>query len=264
MIDQSELDGVSGKDPKLKASVKLCNIIIRYFSSLEMKRLFLCIMFLFLTLLLTSFALELSDYYRLPEPLLPDLVHDNIIYIPAEELINFFISVHVVYIVIRILLHPNRFVILRQSLMVYSLTMLLRTGLLLSFSIPEGNPACRYNRRKLDFHAIKLIRKLFGGRTCGDLIYSGHTIGLFLPALVQGHYFGGAFTYIISFSASIQSFLVIASKLHYGIDVALAIIALSLIFWTYINVAEKQETFKNICKPFSWYFKLMEWNVENK
>lgn len=227
--------------------------------SQEFRRFFFCLIFLFASLLITSFALEVADFSRPPLPPLPDLIHDNVLYVPAEPLVNMFITAHVAYILVRILLHPQRLTVLRRSVMVYALAMLLRAVLILSIGLPDENPACGRNRSRVDFSASNLIARLFGGNTCGDLIYSGHTIGLLLPALVQGHYFGGAMGYIISFSALIQAFLIVVSKLHYGVDVAIALMAVSLLFWSYVNIAEKPHTFRDIPAPFAAYFRLMEW-----
>uniref|UniRef100_A0A2K6VHI9 PAP2_C domain-containing protein n=1 Tax=Onchocerca volvulus TaxID=6282 RepID=A0A2K6VHI9_ONCVO len=84
------------------------------------------------------------------------------------------------------------------------------------------------------------IEQLRPRELCGDLIISGHTISLFMAALVLKQYCPKKFYYVaeLSYRATFIAIpCILLARKHYTIDVVLAYCLTTRIFWTYHSLS---------------------------
>ena len=194
-----------------------------------------------------------GPYWAKGSTTLPDLGHDIVQFFTQRllgtdfidwfELPDIFVSVMGTSFAIFMLLHPRWFLILRRLTFIFSWLNLLRSLTVICTSLPDASPECAKQfglpnsyKDQLPYDAIfnslrRSIKKMMYPSnviTCGDMVFSGHTSFLTLVMLVFRQYcrkFRGAQLLRIAVYATycIAIFAIIGTKLHYTIDVALAI-----------------------------------------
>ena len=214
--------------------------------------------------LVTTGVLLIFTYYRRPPPpLLPDLIHEAIPFIPAISVVNFMIVIGMITLFTFLLWPPKlrHLSILKRSFLIYSYSMLLRDITMTLTSLPDPSPLCPKDWDSTpEVTFKKVLGNLFGGLTCGDLIFSGHTLGLLLPTLIIQRYFGGWIVKVMWANTLLGSILVILSRLHYGVDVALTFFVVPTIWFMYNTIADHPDTYEDELNPWvKWYFEKMEW-----
>jgi hypothetical protein len=183
---------------------------------------------------------------------LPDLGHDLLPYLDWFRLPDHFIEANLAMFLVLIAIHPKRFLIIRRGTMILALIYILRSYTVLVTSLPDASPACQaqfhdpmtgaYKREPMFPKVFRRgLKVLHGGGkqiTCGDMIFSGHASVLMVTALVFQQYcrkemfkgdgrkmeflcaLGRWITALFSFSGIIA---IIATRLHYTLDVSIAI-----------------------------------------
>jgi hypothetical protein len=184
--------------------------------------------------------------------------------------------------------HPRRICILKRFLVVYGSLMFLRAGTLLMTSLPDPYSLCatiestrmlNVNTSHLD--AAKLTESyqrtwsnmpwllvfenmmgLFGNNkhnamTCGDLIFSGHTVVFVLCALVWHNYYRNSSTsfnpvkLIVWVCSIMGTVLLLVTRMHWTIDIALAYyITTSL--WNFYHGVCNALALEHYIKPVLW------------
>jgi len=215
---------------------------------------------------------------RLPDrkkyPPLPDFVLDNIRYTPwgaeAGEICLFML----LFMWIALLaVHKQRFIIMQRGFVLTGSLYLLRCLLILvtSIPVPDANKECDvfpesdvWNKMYRAFQVYtRMGMKVMGMRTCGDYIFSGHTLMLTLFNLFICEYTPKSKRYIhvLSWSLNILGmFSILTCRGHYTIDVVLAFYLAVQIFTFYHtlvankNVAgTKERSLTWLCLPvFNW------------
>lgn len=160
----------------------------------EKLKTFLSIVYCFLTCLWTSFVLTIV-HDRVPDmqkyPPLPDIILDNVPLINwafyATEIIAIFLGLFMILILI---FHKYRFIILRRMFSLGGTIFILRsiTMIITSLSVPGIHIKCSSQRYgSLTNQLIGAWDILSGAglaikgvRTCGDYMFSGHTVVLTL------------------------------------------------------------------------------------
>jgi len=218
---------------------------------------------LFISMIITGICLIVVYYRRPSPPLLPDLIHEVVPYIPAVNVINWMISLGAITMFLYLIwpTKVNSFIILRRAFVIYSLTMMFRNITMTVTNLPDPSPTCpKDSNFTIDLSPKNILKFLFGGFTCGDLIFSGHTIGLLLPTLIIQHYFSGIIILVMWINTIVGSVLVVFSRLHYGVDVIITFFVLPCIWFIYHSISEHPDSFEDeLLSPIKWYFAEMEW-----
>ena len=129
--------------------------------------------------------------------------------------------------------HAQRAAIVRRVTRVYAATMALRSVMLLSTNLPDSSPMCHTAEQQalsLPFTAHSVSAKAWdifrgggGVLTCGDMMFSGHTVVFTLLTLTWHQYLvpRGAAP-ILAWNAAGVAMIVI-TRLHYTVDVLVAL-----------------------------------------
>lgn len=159
-------------------------------------------------------------------------------------------------------LQKNRYVILRRFIFVHASMLLLRCLTVMSTNLPDAHPRCRpggdfvtpkgdmpvhlgggsslshlmNSQKSFVEHTIFFMSP---GPTCGDMVFSGHTVVMTLCALTIHTYWPRTNSFWAPNPAKVAAWAVclvglgsiIATRLHYSIDVTLALY-LTVTLWT--------------------------------
>uniref|UniRef100_A0A5K3FSR2 SAM domain-containing protein n=1 Tax=Mesocestoides corti TaxID=53468 RepID=A0A5K3FSR2_MESCO len=206
----------------------------------------------FLSLGLTSFVMVLA-HERLPEiskyPPLPDILLDNLPYIPwafeAAELIALMLCL--IWIAV-LIFHKHRLILLRRYCSLLGTIFLLRsvTMIITSLSVPGKHllTECRpfvFNSYRDRFARAAEIwfgmgMTLRGVRTCGDYMFSGHTTVITMLNFFITEYTPSSFYRLHNFTWVLNvfgAFFILAAHEHYSIDVFVAVYITSRLFLYY-------------------------------
>ncbi|XP_055691004.1 ceramide phosphoethanolamine synthase-like [Lutzomyia longipalpis] len=222
----------------------------------------------FLVTWITSFVMVVV-HERVPDmkkwPPLPDIFLDNVPHIPwafhmCEITGTFLFGIWACVIVV----HRHRLVLLRRFFALAGTVFLLRcvTMLITSLSVPGTHLQCTSQDHKVDetnvvtwLDAIHLrIQRAYtiwsglgmsiqGVRTCGDYMFSGHTVTLtllnfFITEYTPRHlYFLHTMTWLLNMFGI---FFILAAHEHYSIDVFVAFYITSRLFLYYHTLANNQ------------------------
>lgn len=193
-------------------------------------------------------------------PPLPDIILDNLPVIPgAFEMCELCGMVLMCIWVLVILFHKHRWVIMRRFFSLTGTIFLLRsvTMLITSLSVPGEHLECAPRPygdiwNKL-YNAFTIWTgaglSLQGVRSCGDYMFSGHTVGLtllnfFITEYTSHIYMLHTFSWICNVFGV---FFILAAHEHYSIDVFVAFYITSRLFMYYHTLAnQKIPTYYNI------------------
>lgn len=150
-------------------------------------------------------------------PLPWDVLYDILPQVP-DHTADVLLYTQVVCVLLFALASKWRFTILRRTGIAYGLIMIWRCFTVPATFPPDPSPVC-------------VNRQHPAGTTCGDLIFSGHTVAFMLSALVVRKY-----TKPMWLEAGVWAFTfcgllaVITSRLHYTRDVITAILVVTTVF----------------------------------
>lgn len=223
----------------------------------------LAFLYVLLVSWLTAFVMVIV-HDRVPDmekyPPLPDILLDNIPLIPgAFEMCELTGMVLMSLWTIVIIFHKHRWVLMRRFFSLSGTIFLLRcvTMLITSLSVPGKHLECAprpYGDIWNKFYNAFIIwtgagLTLQGVRTCGDYMFSGHTVGLtllnfFITEYTSHIYMLHTFTWICNIFGV---FFIIAAHEHYSIDVFVAFYIASRLFMYYHTLAsQKLPTYYNL------------------
>ncbi|KDO21551.1 hypothetical protein SPRG_13362 [Saprolegnia parasitica CBS 223.65] len=197
------------------------------------------------------------------EKTLPDLGHDlfkfvmskiygQTTYIDWFDLPDEFIAFVGSIIAVLFVVHPRRLLIIRRFTAIYAWINLLRGFCVAVTSLPDASPQCisqfetakgAYKSQpifpKAVYRALKVLLRPSHHITCGDMVFSGHTVFLILCAMIVTTYcntdeLNTPFTRkhwwtlpLVKYSVWTGSFLgvfaIVGTRLHYTLDVLIAI-----------------------------------------
>lgn len=164
-------------------------------------------------------------------------------------------------------LHPQRFMILRRSLVILGSVLLLRGTCVLATQLPDASPTCQaqfsdpvrgaYKTQKMYpaalYRAWRVLWAPTKHVTCGDMVFSGHTTVLFLCHMIFRRYCKAKWvqTKVIFRAAHVSeelctavrwltllyvcagSLAIVGTRLHYTLDVLIAIFVTCSVFNRY-------------------------------
>ncbi|XP_020289124.1 sphingomyelin synthase-related 1-like isoform X2 [Pseudomyrmex gracilis] len=223
--------------------------------------------YLFIVTWITAFVMVIV-HDRVPDmkkyPPLPDIFLDNVPHIPwAFDMCEVTGTLLFAIWIVVLIFHKYRFILLRRFFALSGTVFLLRcvTMLITSLSVPGAHLQCQ--PRKVpdeDWSSsayVELYNKIAmayviwrgagmsiqGVRTCGDYMFSGHTVALtmlnfFITEYTPRHlYFLHTFTWMLNMFGI---FFILAAHEHYSIDVFVAFYITSRLFLYYHTLANNQ------------------------
>ncbi|XP_050334547.1 ceramide phosphoethanolamine synthase [Bactrocera neohumeralis] len=221
----------------------------------------------FLVTWITSFVMVIV-HERVPDmkryPPLPDIFLDNVPHIPwAFHMCEITGTLLFIIWCCVCIFHKYRLVLLRRFFALAGTVFLLRcvTMLITSLSVPGTHLQCNQNDYAVDDTDLSLIEALQlrisraytiwsglgmsiqGVRTCGDYMFSGHTVALTLLNFFiteytpRNLYFLHTMTWLLNMFGI---FFILAAHEHYSIDVFVAFYITSRLFLYYHTLANNQ------------------------
>jgi hypothetical protein len=191
-------------------------------------------------------------------PPLPDIILDNVPHIPwAFEMTEVTGMALLSIWILVVLFHKHRFIIARRFFSIAGTIFLLRciTMLITSLSVPGVHLDCKprpYGTWANRLYNAYIIwsgagMSLQGVRTCGDYMFSGHTVSLtllnfFITEYTSRRiYFLHTFTWVLS---CFGVFFILAAHEHYSIDVFVAFYITSRLFLYYHTLVNNRAVTK--------------------
>ncbi|XP_045471857.1 ceramide phosphoethanolamine synthase-like [Harmonia axyridis] len=219
------------------------------------------IAFLYLVVVtwITAFVMVIV-HERVPDmqkyPPLPDIFLDNVPHIPWAfdmcEVTGTFLFTMWVFV---LFFHKHRFILMRRFFALSGTVFLLRcvTMLITSLSVPGAHLQCTPQPLTSQDLASKLSRAYFiwrgagmsiqGVRTCGDYMFSGHTVALTMMNFFITEYTPRPIYYVHTISWMLNMFgifFILAAHEHYSIDVFVAFYITSRLFLYYHTLSNNQ------------------------
>lgn len=187
-------------------------------------------------------------------PPLPDIFLDNIPYMSwafsmceLTGIILFFIWIAILFF------HKHRFILLRRMFSLFGSVFLLRciTMIITSLSVPGKHLECKarsYGAWQDKIRTAFLIwlgggMSIQGVRTCGDYMFSGHTVALTLLNFFITEYTPRSMYYLHTFTWVLNIFgvfFILAGHEHYSIDVFIAFYISTRLFLYYHALANNR------------------------
>ncbi|XP_075160116.1 sphingomyelin synthase related [Haematobia irritans] len=221
----------------------------------------------FLVTWITSFVMVIV-HERVPDmkryPPLPDIFLDNVPHIPwAFHMCEITGTLLFTIWACVCIFHKSRMVILRRFFALAGTVFLLRcvTMLITSLSVPGTHLQCNQNDYAIDDTSLTLTESLYlrisraytiwsglgmsiqGVRTCGDYMFSGHTVALTLLNFFITEYTPRNLYFLHTLSWLLNMFgifFILAAHEHYSIDVFVAFYITSRLFLYYHTLANNQ------------------------
>ncbi|PIK37724.1 hypothetical protein BSL78_25436 [Apostichopus japonicus] len=211
-------------------------------------------------------------------PPLPDIVLDNLPYMPwafkASELCGVVLSSILLVVII---LHKHKFIVLRRLFAITGTVFLLRclTMFVTALSVPDHRLECS-SKMYGDLHtkiwrAIEICTgfgmTLTGVRTCGDYMFSGHTIVITTLNHFITEYSPRNFHLLHTLSWILNIFgvfFILAAHEHYSIDVIVAFYITSRLFLYYHTLANTRALKQTDERTKVWFpmFSYFEANID--
>jgi len=193
-------------------------------------------------------------------PPLPDIILDNIPHIPwAFEMCE--VTAMMLFIVwcLVVLFHKHRFIIMRRFFSLCGTIFLLRciTMLITSLSVPGTHLECTPRPYGDIWNKIQSAYSIWSGggmtlqgvRTCGDYMFSGHTVTLTLLNFFITEYTSKRIYILHTFTWICNVFgvfFILAAHEHYSIDVFVAFYITSRLFMYYHTLANQTKPNRDV------------------
>ncbi|XP_008548691.1 ceramide phosphoethanolamine synthase isoform X1 [Microplitis demolitor] len=233
----------------------------------EIWKAFISLGYLFIVTWITAFVMVIV-HDRVPDmkkyPPLPDIFLDNVPHIPwAFDMCEVTGTLLFAIWLVVLIFHKYRFILLRRFFALSGTVFLLRcvTMLITSLSVPGAHLQCQPRPTPDDPWAKTAYGELYnkismayviwrgagmsiqGVRTCGDYMFSGHTVALTMLNFFITEYTPRKFYFLHTFTWMLNMFgifFILAAHEHYSIDVFVAFYITSRLFLYYHTLANNQ------------------------
>ncbi|KAL1512624.1 hypothetical protein ABEB36_002187 [Hypothenemus hampei] len=231
----------------------------------EKTKAFLSFCYVVVVTWITAFVMVIV-HDRVPDmekyPPLPDIFLDNVPHIPwAFDMCEVTGTLMFTIWLIVLLFHKHRFILMRRFFSLSGTVFLLRcvTMLITSLSVPGAHLQCKPRNNILqgttpfDNLTVKLSQayiiwrgagmSIQGVRTCGDYMFSGHTVALTTLNFFITEYTPRYIYHLHTLSWMMNMFgifFILAAHEHYSIDVFVAFYITSRLFLYYHTLANNQ------------------------
>ncbi|XP_074602203.1 sphingomyelin synthase-related protein 1-like isoform X2 [Brevipalpus obovatus] len=217
--------------------------------------------YFFLVTWITAFVMIIV-HDRVPDmqtyPPLPDIFLDNVPLIPwAFQMCEVCgVALFLIWCII-LIFHKHRFILLRRMFSLFGSVFLLRciTMMITSLSVPGRHLNCKaraygdWTERLTQAYTIWAGggMSIQGVRTCGDYMFSGHTVTLTLLNFFITEYTPPKYYYIHTVSWVLNLFgvfFILAAHEHYSIDVFIAFYISTRLFLYYHTLANNRALYQ--------------------
>ncbi|KAH0561578.1 sphingomyelin synthase-related 1 isoform X1 [Cotesia glomerata] len=233
----------------------------------EIWKAFISLGYLFIVTWITAFVMVIV-HDRVPDmkkyPPLPDIFLDNVPHIPwAFDICEVTGTLLFAIWLMVLIFHKYRFILLRRFFALSGTVFLLRcvTMLITSLSVPGAHLQCQPRPTPDDPWAKTAYGELYnkismayviwrgagmsiqGVRTCGDYMFSGHTVALTMLNFFITEYTPRQLYFLHTFTWMLNMFgifFILAAHEHYSIDVFVAFYITSRLFLYYHTLANNQ------------------------
>ncbi|XP_029034262.1 sphingomyelin synthase related [Osmia lignaria lignaria] len=232
----------------------------------EIWKAFISLAYLFIVTWITAFVMVIV-HDRVPDmkkyPPLPDIFLDNVPHIPwAFDMCEVTGTILFAIWLVVLIFHKYRFILLRRFFALSGTVFLLRcvTMLITSLSVPGAHLQCQPRKVPEDWTSsayVELYNKIAmayviwrgagmsiqGVRTCGDYMFSGHTVALTMLNFFITEYTPRQLYFLHTFTWMLNMFgifFILAAHEHYSIDVFVAFYITSRLFLYYHTLANNQ------------------------
>ena len=232
----------------------------------EIWKAFISLAYLFIVTWITAFVMVIV-HDRVPDmkkyPPLPDIFLDNVPHIPwAFDICEVTGTILFAIWLVVLIFHKYRFILLRRFFALSGTVFLLRcvTMLITSLSVPGAHLQCQPRTVPEDWTSsayVELYNKIAmayviwrgagmsiqGVRTCGDYMFSGHTVALTMLNFFITEYTPTQLYFLHTFTWMLNMFgifFILAAHEHYSIDVFVAFYITSRLFLYYHTLANNQ------------------------
>eukprot|EP00941_MAST-03F_sp_MAST-3F-sp1_P000298 g298.t1 len=172
----------------------------------------------------------------------PRLFGEKGINITSHDSVNIIMGVLMLCTAVFVLSLSNRLVVAKRFFVIHGLLMAMRTCTIICTSLPDASPVCKERtpgETKWENIDFKLVTERWLGMvapgvtnttvlTCGDMVFSGHTVVMVLCAMTFHQYYKFVSSAVnpVKFSIWVLCFVgmgsIIATRFHYTLDVLLA------------------------------------------
>ncbi|XP_066592765.1 ceramide phosphoethanolamine synthase [Prorops nasuta] len=233
----------------------------------EIWKTLISLAYLFIVTWITAFVMVIV-HDRVPDmkkyPPLPDIFLDNVPHIPwAFDMCEVTGTVLFAMWLVVLVFHKYRFILLRRFFALSGTVFLLRcvTMLITSLSVPGAHLQCQPRKGSDEDWTTTAYGELYnkiamayviwrgagmsiqGVRTCGDYMFSGHTVALTMLNFFITEYTSRQLYFLHTFSWMLNMFgifFILAAHEHYSIDVFVAFYITSRLFLYYHTLANNQ------------------------
>ncbi|CAH1994527.1 unnamed protein product [Acanthoscelides obtectus] len=231
----------------------------------EKTKALISFMYVVIVTWITAFVMVIV-HDRVPDmkkyPPLPDIFLDNVPHIPwAFDMCEVTGTIMFTIWLVVLVFHKHRFILMRRFFAMSGTVFLLRcvTMLITSLSVPGSHLQCQPRNRPGVSGGVfaDLAQKLSqayviwrgagmsiqGVRTCGDYMFSGHTVALTMLNFFITEYTPRPIYYLHTLSWMMNMFgifFILAAHEHYSIDVFVAFYITSRLFLYYHTLANNQ------------------------
>lgn len=235
----------------------------------ESQRLVASILFFLFGAVCMSLSSGFTWFRNPDQPPLPDVVHElvphiqqynltlagRIIVIDVEAIPDMCIMLMVLLTSLLTAFNRHSMAMARRFFTVYGLLMLFRSICIVVTSLPDAHPACRKATPGTSMVKDMEIRDVIarglqmlvpvGHFTCGDMVYSGHTMVLVLCGMMWHTYYKirpGTFAInpvkvLIWLIVVVGLFFIVVTRLHYTLDVIVALYLSATLWSAYHRIA---------------------------
>jgi len=189
-----------------------------------LSRFFLVMGFYLLSLFMMSVMIVVAGIrYPKQSEVLPDLGFDLTPAVHSSRIPNTILTIGIVSTALRMTFHKKGITILRRFMVVHAITALMRGLTMVATSYPDPSLVCNNYEPPSSFSLFwqhTLVSNL--DYTCGDLMFSGHTLFYVIIGLLWHKY-----TYLVEkcvmwFVCLLGCVSLIVTRLHYTNDVIIA------------------------------------------
>lgn len=246
----------------------------------EKRKTLVSMIYLFMIGLWTSFILTVV-HNRVPDmakyPPLPDLILDNVPLIPWAFFASEAIGICLLLILLVILIfHKYRMIIFRRMCSLAGTIFFLRsiTMLITSLSVPGIHIQCASQRYETLTNQVYGAWNILTGaglyvsgvRTCGDYMFSGHTVWLTLTTHFISEYTSISMYWLHTTCWVLNIFglfFILGSHEHYSIDVFVGFYITSRLFLYYHSLANNKALFQRDHKRVKIWFPMLSYFESN-
>jgi hypothetical protein len=147
---------------------------------------------------------------------------------------------------VRIVLNPKGITITRRMIFVYSILLLGRSTTLVATNYPDPSPMCKNFIPAEGINAF-LVQSFYKENmvTCGDLMYSGHTIYFTLQGLIWSYYSKYRIESMMWIVIFFSMMSLVTTHVHYLADVMISFYMSILVWYVYHIIATRPEVRKD-------------------